>query len=137
MLVFHGREVVYYSRGLGAAVESGARQIQGWSFILSTSSHSLALAIHHLKGETPKGRFDPLSVPSALTTTREMGETRKLPLQPNTWTYSYPPPMKPFQTKQRNRPSCRHQEGRRGSAEAVLGTSMFFSSETGVSGWKE
>ena len=40
----------------------------------------------------------------------------------------------PFQTKQGNRPSCRHQEGRRGSAEAVLGTSMFFSSETGVSG---
>ena len=27
-----------------------------------------------------------------------------------------------------------HQEGRRGSAEAVLGTSMFSSSETGVSG---
>ena len=26
----------------------------------------------------------------------------------------------PFQTKQGNRPSCRHQEGRRGSAEAVL-----------------
>ena len=40
----------------------------------------------------------------------------------------------PFQTKQGNRPSCRHQEGRRGSAEAGLGTSMFFSSETGVSG---
>ena len=40
----------------------------------------------------------------------------------------------PFQTKQGNRPSCRHQEGRRGSAEAVLGTSMFSSSETGVSG---
>ena len=39
-----------------------------------------------------------------------------------------------FQTKQGNRPSCRHQEGRRGSAEAVLGTSMFSSSETGVSG---
>ena len=28
----------------------------------------------------------------------------------------------------------RHQERRRGSAEAVLGTSMFSSSETGVSG---
>ena len=40
----------------------------------------------------------------------------------------------PFQTKQGNRPSCRHQEGRRGSAEAVLGTSVFSSSETGVSG---
>ena len=40
----------------------------------------------------------------------------------------------PLQTKQGNRPSCRHQEGRRGSAEAVLGTSMFSSSETGVSG---
>ena len=40
----------------------------------------------------------------------------------------------PFQTTQGNRPSCRHQEGRRGSAEAVLGTSMFSSSETGVSG---
>ena len=39
-----------------------------------------------------------------------------------------------FQTKQGNRTSCRHQEGRRGSAEAVLGTSMFSSSETGVSG---
>ena len=38
----------------------------------------------------------------------------------------------PFQTKQGNRPSCRHQEGRRGSAEAVLGTSMFSSSETGA-----
>ena len=35
---------------------------------------------------------------------------------------------------QGNRLSCRHQEGRRGSAEAVLGTSMFFSSETGMSG---
>ena len=40
----------------------------------------------------------------------------------------------PFQTKQGNRPSCRHQEGRRGSAEAVLGTFVFSSSETGVSG---
>ena len=30
----------------------------------------------------------------------------------------------PFQTKQGNQPSCRHQEGRRGSAEAVLGTSV-------------
>ena len=40
----------------------------------------------------------------------------------------------PFQTKQGNLPSCRHQERRRGSAEAVLGISMFYSSETGVSG---
>ena len=40
----------------------------------------------------------------------------------------------PFQTKQGNRPSCRYQEGRRGSAEAVLGTSVFSLSETGVSG---
>ena len=40
----------------------------------------------------------------------------------------------PFQTKQENRPSCRDQEGRRGSDEVVLGTSVFPSSETGVSG---
>ena len=40
----------------------------------------------------------------------------------------------PFQTKQGNRPSCRDQEGRRGSDEVVLGTSVFFSSETGMSG---
>ena len=40
-------------------IVSGAPQIQGWSFILNTSSHSLALAIRHLKGETPRGRLDP------------------------------------------------------------------------------
>ena len=40
----------------------------------------------------------------------------------------------PFQTKQGNKPSCRDQEGRTGSAEVVLGTSVFPSSETGVSG---
>ena len=33
----------------------------------------------------------------------------------------------PFQTKQRNRPSCRDQEGRRGSDEVVPGTSVFAS----------
>ena len=38
----------------------------------------------------------------------------------------------PFQTKQGNKPSCRDQEGRTGSAEVVLGTSVFPSSETGV-----
>ena len=41
---------------------------------------------------------------------------------------------KAFQTKQVNRPSCRDQEGRRGSDEVVLGTSGFPSSETGMSG---
>ena len=40
----------------------------------------------------------------------------------------------PFQTKQGNRPSCPDQEGRRGSDEVVLGTSVFLSSETSVSG---
>ena len=40
----------------------------------------------------------------------------------------------PFQTKQENRPSCRDQEGRRGSDEVVPGTSVFLSSETGKSG---
>ena len=40
----------------------------------------------------------------------------------------------PFQTNKGNRPSCRDQEGRRGSDEVVLGTSVFFSSETGMSG---
>ena len=40
---------------------------------------------------------------------------------------------KPFQTKQVNRPSCHDQEGRRGSDEVVLGTSVFPSSETGMS----
>ena len=39
--------------------------------------------------------------------------------------------MKPFQTKQRNRPSCGDQEGRSGSDEVLLGTSVFPSSETG------
>ena len=39
----------------------------------------------------------------------------------------------PFQSKLRNRPSCRDQEGRRGSDEVVLGTSVFLSSETGLS----
>ena len=41
--------------------------------------------------------------------------------------------MKPFQTKQRNRPSCGDQEGRSGSDEVLLGTSVFPSSETGMS----
>ena len=40
----------------------------------------------------------------------------------------------PLQTKQGNRPSCRDQEGRRGSDEVVLGTSVFPSSETSMSG---
>ena len=40
----------------------------------------------------------------------------------------------PFQTMQGNRHSCRHQEGRRGSDEVVLGTSVFPSRERGVSG---
>ena len=40
----------------------------------------------------------------------------------------------PLQTKQGNQPSCRYQEGRRGSKEVVLGTSVFPSNETGVSG---
>ena len=40
----------------------------------------------------------------------------------------------PFQTKQVNRPSCRSQEGRSGSDEVVPGTSVFPSSETGMSG---
>ena len=42
--------------------------------------------------------------------------------------------MKLFQTKQRNRPSCGNQEGRSGSDEVLLGTSVFPSSETGMSG---
>ena len=42
--------------------------------------------------------------------------------------------MKPFQTKQRIRPSCGDQEGRSGSDEVLLGTSVFPSSETGMSG---
>ena len=40
----------------------------------------------------------------------------------------------PFKSKQGNRPSCRYQEGRRGSKEVVPGTSVFPSNETGVSG---
>ena len=36
--------------------------------------------------------------------------------------------MKPFQTKQRNRPSCGDQEGRSGSDEVVPGTSVVPSS---------
>ena len=40
----------------------------------------------------------------------------------------------PFQTKQGNRPSCRDQEGRRGSNETVPGNSVFLSSETGMLG---
>ena len=40
----------------------------------------------------------------------------------------------PFHTKQGNRPSCRDQEGSRGSDEVVLGTSVFLSIETGMSG---
>ena len=40
----------------------------------------------------------------------------------------------PFQTKQGNRPSCCDQVGRRGSEEVVSGTSVFLSSETGMSG---
>ena len=39
-----------------------------------------------------------------------------------------------FKSKQGNRPSCRYQEGRRGSKEVVPGTSVFPSNETGVSG---
>ena len=38
----------------------------------------------------------------------------------------------PFQTTQGNRLSCRDQEGRRGSEEAVLGPSVFPSREPGV-----
>ena len=40
----------------------------------------------------------------------------------------------PLQTKQRNRPSCHDQEGRRGSDELVPGTSVFPLSETGKLG---
>ena len=40
----------------------------------------------------------------------------------------------PFQTTQGNRLSCRDQEGRRGSEEAVPGLSVFFSGDPGVSG---
>ena len=40
----------------------------------------------------------------------------------------------PLQTKQGKRPSYRKQEGRRGSDKLVLGTSVFTSSETDISG---
>ena len=40
----------------------------------------------------------------------------------------------PLQMKQGIRPSCRDQEGRRGSDDVVLGTSVLPSSETGMSG---
>ena len=39
----------------------------------------------------------------------------------------------PFKTKPGNRPSCRDQEGRRGPDAVVPGTSVFSSSQTGVS----
>ena len=41
---------------------------------------------------------------------------------------------KPFQAKQGNPPTCRDQEGRRGSYEVLLGTSVFLSRENGMSG---
>ena len=41
----------------------------------------------------------------------------------------------PFQTKQGNGPSCRDQEGSRGTDEVVPGNSVFLSSETGMSGY--
>ena len=40
----------------------------------------------------------------------------------------------PLQTKQGNRPSCLHQEGRRGIDEVMPGPSVFPSSETSVLG---
>ena len=40
----------------------------------------------------------------------------------------------PFQTTQGNRLSCRDQEGRGGSEEAVLGPSLYPSRESGLSG---
>ena len=40
----------------------------------------------------------------------------------------------PFQTKQGNRPSCRGQEGRRGSEQVLSGTPVFLSSQPGMSG---
>ena len=40
----------------------------------------------------------------------------------------------PFETKQWNRPSCGDQEGRSGSDDVLLGTSVFPSSETGMLG---
>ena len=40
----------------------------------------------------------------------------------------------PFQTNQGSRHSCQDQEGRSGSDEVVLGTSVFLSSQTGMSG---
>ena len=39
-----------------------------------------------------------------------------------------------FKSKQGNRPPCRYQEGRRGSKQVVLGTSVFPSREPSVSG---
>ena len=40
----------------------------------------------------------------------------------------------PFQTKQGSRPSCRDQEGRRGSEEVVPEMPVFLSRETGMPG---
>ena len=40
----------------------------------------------------------------------------------------------PFRTKQGSRPSCRDQDGRRGSEEVVQKTSVFLSRETGMPG---
>ena len=40
----------------------------------------------------------------------------------------------PFQTKQVSRPSCRDQEGRRGSEEVVPENPVFLSRETGMPG---
>ena len=40
----------------------------------------------------------------------------------------------PLQTEKGSRPSCRNQERRRGSDEVVLGSSVFLSSETDMSG---
>ena len=40
----------------------------------------------------------------------------------------------PFQTKQGSRPSCRDQEGSRGSEEVVPENPVFLSRETGMSG---
>ena len=40
----------------------------------------------------------------------------------------------PFQTKQGNRPSCRDQEGKRGSDYVVPGNLVFLSSETRMAG---
>ena len=48
---------------------------------------------------------------------------------PTRWTWVWA-----FQTTQGNRLSCRDQEGRRGSEEAVPGPSVFPSGDPGVSG---